>query len=41
MEKKEEKKVVAKIRPANPDADRILKWAEEEGIKTVLTDRKK
>ena len=36
MEKKEEKKVVAKIRPANPDADRILKWAEEEGIETCF-----
>ncbi|MGD0281409.1 MAG: carbon monoxide dehydrogenase, partial [Dissulfurispiraceae bacterium] len=36
MEKKEEKKVVAKIRPANPDADRILKWAEQEGIETCF-----
>lgn len=35
MEKKEEKKT-AKIRPANPDADRILKWAEEKGYETCF-----
>ncbi len=38
MEKKEVKKEdkKAKIRPANRDADRILKWAEEKGIETCF-----
>ncbi len=35
VEKKDEKKR-AKIRPANPDAEKILQWAEERGIETCF-----